>query len=105
MHPTLLAEHSYWEESIIPANSAQTRYLGITDRNARLSVADIEAIKAAGQDIAVSGTIEYCDGFDVVRCLTFCGAHKPVPINDFTLSRIRSPRTRRSTQGALQCVL
>ncbi len=79
----VLNEHPFWEESIIPANSAQTRYLRIAD--AKLSEGDLRGIKANGYDISVIGFIEYCDGFGEVHCLTFCAAYKQAPIDDFTL--------------------
>jgi hypothetical protein len=76
-----LSKHPDWVESIIPANAAETRYLFVPSD--RLSNADIDTIKNLGSEIVVIGFVEYCDGFDKVRCMSFCAGYKNDARKDF----------------------
>jgi hypothetical protein len=76
-----LSSHPDWTESIISANATETRYLLVpTDK---LTADEITTVRAQRSEIAVLGTLEYCDGFGHIRCSMFCASYKDDVRRDF----------------------
>jgi hypothetical protein len=64
----------------IPGESVQVRY---AHSDEPLSGADLKDFEDHGEDVGIDGSIEYCDGFGEVHCLSFCESYVPPPVDDF----------------------